>query len=93
MPIRHSWSDEEMIETLQIVSRHPPGPRREAAADKLVATINSDPTNRINPAAIGQALRAAEHALAGRTDARPRPSKRLLALVPRFRAAAAKRIG
>jgi hypothetical protein len=77
----HRWSDDEMERTIDIVLDHPPGFGRDRDAQALVAQINADPTNRINPVAIGQALRAAEHAIDAVLDRKPRPSKRLLQLV------------
>ena len=77
----HRWSDEEMERTIDICLGYPPGPDRDREAQVLVAEINRDPSNRINPNAIGQAIKAAEHAINDVVDRKPKPSRKLLVLV------------
>ena len=76
-----------MERTIDIVLSHPPGPARDHAAQDLVAEINQDPTNPINPQAIGAAIAAARNAIDGIHDQNPRPSQRLIELVEARRAA------
>jgi len=81
--MRHRWTDDQMLQTLDIVSRYARGPLRDAAGQALVAQINTDPNNPIAPSAIGKALQAAENALKGDSAL---TSKRLRELAARRKA-------
>jgi hypothetical protein len=81
MTYRHKWTLEEMEEQIDICLAHPPGIARALAGQRLAQKINANPNNQIEPKAIGQALKAAEKALVGNYEGKPKPSRALIRLV------------
>lgn len=75
---RHTWTDSEMIETIEIASLHQA--HWSAAIAKLTARIRrTDPC--MDALRVRTAVNAACNALSGNPDAFPRASQRLRLLV------------
>jgi hypothetical protein len=85
MGLRHTWTEEEMDELVDICLTHPPGHQRDRAGQALVANINAKGTNPIGPSAIGQALKATAKAIDGDYDGKPKASQAQIRIIERRR--------
>jgi hypothetical protein len=82
--LRHTWSGDEIDQTIDIATSEPTPAGRARACRELAGRINAaTPHNRVTVSAVEAAVRAAENALAGCPDANPRASHELRRRVAR----------